>query len=219
MFEENKDYQKEEEKKTIDNSTSEEMESHHEDENADPKSGKRKRKKEFVTKEEYDQLQDRYLKALNTAAHHENLSKYYRNEYDKMMKYRSQSLLEALLPSLDGFQLAFKYDAPTKEAQNYRLGFEFVYKLLLSALTSEGMNEIIPSVGESFDPSTCQVMDTVETNESTKVGKIAEVLLSGYKFKDRIVRPANVKIYTLAVQKENTEDSNSQTTNAKDCKN
>ena len=36
-------------------------------------------------KEDYEKMQDQYLKALNTAAHHENLSKYYRNEYDNIL--------------------------------------------------------------------------------------------------------------------------------------
>lgn len=167
------------------------------EEEQEAKTSRRKRKKEFVSKEEYEKMQEQFTKALNTAAHHENLSKYYRSEYEKMIKYRSQPLLEVILPTLDGFQLAFKYDAPTKEAQNYRVGFEFVYKLLLSALTSEGMSEIIPKVGDVYDPQTCQVVDTEETNEEADVEKITDVLLSGYKFKDRIVRPANVKIYVL----------------------
>lgn len=187
----------------------------------DEKNGRRKRKKDVVAKEDYEKMQDQYLKALNTAAHHENLSKYYRNEYDKMMKYRSQSLLEAILPTLDGFQLAFKYSAPTPEAEKYRVGFEFVYKLLLGALTSEGMNEIVPKVGEVYNPLTCQVVDTEETNEAAQVGKITEVLLSGYKFKDRIVRPANVKVFVLKAEQplESKEDSPSDTNTQTEIKN
>lgn len=171
------------------------------------KTSKRKKRKEIVSKEEYEKLEELYKKALNTAAHHENLTKYYRSEYEKLLKYRSQSMLEAILPSLDGFQLAFKYEAPTKEAENYKVGFEFVYKLLLGALVQEGMSEITPKIGDEYNPAYCQVVDSVETNEEEKNGEIIEVLLSGYKFKDRVIRPANVKVYALKkVDKMNDEE-------------
>lgn len=148
-----------------------------------------------VTKEEYDKVLDLYTKAMNTAAHYENLQKYYKSEYEKIIKYRSQALVEELLPSLDGFHLAFKFDAPTKEAQNYRVGFEFVYKLLLDALSKEGISEIIPVVGNAFDSTKHQIIDHVETDSDDDVNKVSEVLSHGYMLKDRLIRPAGVKVW------------------------
>ena len=156
---------------------------------------KKKKKEETVSKEEYDHMSEMYAKALNTAAYHENLSKYYQKEYDKMMKYRSQSLIESLLPTLDGFEMAFRFEAQTPEAQNYRVGFEFVYKLLKDALNNEGVSEITPKVGEEFDSNIHQAVEAIETEDESLVNTIKEVLLNGYKLKDRVIRPSNVKIY------------------------
>lgn len=179
------------------------------DEAEDKKDKKKdkKNKKETVLKEEYDKLLDLYAKAINTAAHHENLKKHYQAEYDRMMKYRSQALIEQLLPSLDAFQLAFKYDAPNKEAQNYKIGFEFVYKMMVEALQNEGMSIILPKVGEEFDSTKHQVVEVVESEKEEEVNKICEVMLNGYMLKDRVIRPASVKIYRLK-EKEVTEESN-----------
>ena len=51
--------------------------------------------------------QQKYALALNTAAHHENLMKHYKNEYESFAKYRSQAMIEKLIPALDSFQMAF----------------------------------------------------------------------------------------------------------------
>ena len=167
----------------------------------------KKKKKEMVSQEEYDKVQDMYQKALNTAAYHENLSKYYQKEYDKMMKYRSQSIIESLLPSLDGFEMAFRFEAKTPEAQSYRVGFEFVYKLLKQALIDEGVSEITPKPGDKFDSNIHQAVDTVETEDESLENTIKEVLLNGYMLKDRIIRPSNVKIYVKKEIKEEKQEN------------
>lgn len=167
------------------------------------------KKPKMVTQEEYDKLMDQFTKAMNTAAHHQNLSKYYQAEYDKVVKYRSQYLMEALLATIDGFELAFKFAAPTKEAENYRKGFEFVYKMMLDALQNEGLSIITPKVDDEFDGNTMQIVEVVETTEESKVNHVSEVLLNGYKMKDRLLRPSNVKVYGLK-KEETKEESNAE---------
>jgi molecular chaperone GrpE len=184
------------------------------EENLNMRNYRKKRKgKDMVEKHLYDELQDQYVKALTTAAHHENLRKYYQAEYERSLKYRSQTALELMLPALDGFQMAFKFPAPTKEAENYRVGFEFVYKLLIDALGSEGMEQFTPKVGETYDPINEQAIESIETEDSEKNGTIAQVLLNGYRLKDRLIRPASVKIYVkkkedLQIESKETQQDN-----------
>lgn len=186
------------------------------EDHANSRSFRKKRKgKDMIEKHLYDELQDQYVKALTTAAHHENLRKYYQAEYERSLKYRSQTALELMLPALDGFQMAFKFPAPTKEAENYRIGFEFVYKLLIDALGSEGMEQFTPKVGDSYDPINEQAIESIETEDSAKNGTIAQVLLNGYRLKDRLIRPASVKIYAkkkeLQPEPEESQGSNNST--------
>ena len=174
------------------------------DEAKDSKKKEKKNKKESISKDEYNKvidayvkLEDQYAKALSTAAHYKNLQERYQKDYDTMMKYRSQALMENLLSSLDSFQIALKFDAPTPEAQNYKIGFEFIYKMMLEALGNEGMAVVTPNIGDEFDSTKHQVMEVVETEEEKDVNKICEVMLNGYMIKDRVIRPASVKIYRL----------------------
>ncbi len=174
------------------------------DEAKDSKKKEKKNKKESISKDEYNKvidaytkLEDQYAKALSTAAHYKNLQERYQKDYDTMMKYRSQALMENLLSSLDSFQIALKFDAPTPEAQNYKIGFEFIYKMMLEALGNEGMVVVTPNIGDEFDSTKHQVMEVVETEEEKDVNKICEVMLNGYMIKDRVIRPASVKIYKL----------------------
>jgi molecular chaperone GrpE len=183
------------------------------------KEPKKKEKKKGVSEKEYNKvieayakLEDQYTKALSTAAHYKNLQERYQKDYDTMMKYRSQAVIENLISSLDSFQLALKFDAPTKEAQNYKIGFEFIYKMMLEALGNEGMVVVTPNVGEEFDSTKHQVMEVVDTENEQDVNKICEVMLNGYMLKDRVVRPASVKIYKLK-EKEVVEETTNEFAN------
>ena len=165
---------------------------------------------QYVPKDDYDKMQEQFNKALNTAAYYENQGKYYKSEYEKSIKYRSQSIVEELLRVLDGFQLAFKMDAPNKEAINYRTGFEFVYKLLLEALENEGVVQIVPKVGEKYDSKIHHAVEIIDTQDDSKNNTVTEILLNGYMLKDRLIRPATVKVFAKKEEKEeieNIEDS------------
>ena len=183
------------------------------------KEPKKKDKKKGISEKEYNKvleayskLEDQYTKALSTAAHYKNLQERYQKDYDTMMKYRSQAVMENLISSLDSFQLALKFDAPTKEAQNYKIGFEFIYKMMIEALGNEGMLVVTPNVGEEFDSTKHQVMEVVETENEQDVNKICEVMLNGYMLKDRVIRPASVKIYRLK-EKEVVEETTNEFAN------
>ncbi|MDD3383197.1 MAG: nucleotide exchange factor GrpE [Bacilli bacterium] len=169
---------------------------------------------QYVPKDDYDKMQEQFNKALNTAAYYENQGKYYKSEYEKSIKYRSQSIVEELLRVLDGFQLAFKMDAPNQEAINYRTGFEFVYKLLLDSLENEGVIQIVPKVGEEYDSKIHHAVEIIDTQDDSKNNTVTEVLLNGYMLKDRLIRPATVKVFLKKEEEkaeiaENTESHTS----------
>ena len=155
---------------------------------------------ETLTKDLAD-WQQKYALALNTAAHHENLMKHYKSEYESFAKYRSQAMIEKLIPSLDSFQMAFSLPATTKETENYRMGFEFILRQIKDALENEGVVEIAPVVGNKFDHNVHSAVETVETEDEKLIGTIQMVRLNGYKLKDRLIRPATVVVYVKKVEK------------------
>ena len=85
-------------------------------------------------------------------------------------KYRSQAMIEKIIPALDSFQMAFSLPATTKETENYRIGFEFILRQLKDALENEGVMEIAPVVGNKFDHNVHSAVESVETEDEKLVG-------------------------------------------------
>ena len=162
---------------------------------------------ETLNKEVAD-WQQKYALALNTAAHHENLMKHYKNEYESFAKYRSQAMIEKIIPALDSFQMAFSLPATTKETENYRIGFEFILRQMKDALESEGVIEIAPVVGNKFDHNVHSAVESIETEDDKLVGTIQMVRLNGYKLKDRLIRPATVVVYIKKIEKKEENINN-----------
>ena len=167
---------------------------------------KRKKGKEEENDEKTEQLtkeiahlESMYGKALATAAHHENQAKYYKNEFNRLYKYRSQDLVERLLPVLDSFHFAFKSPVSSPEVEAYKTGFEYIYIMLKKALEEEGATEIVPNIGDKFDPTIHNAVETEVVEEEDKIGLITNILLNGYMLNDRVIRPANV---VVAIKKE-----------------
>ena len=97
--------------------------------------------------------------------------------------------VKALLPSLDSFERALGTEADSSEFRN---GVELIYKQLYDALLKMGLRPI-PAKGEPFDPRFHQAVEMVNTTDA-KDHQVLEELQRGYKFKDRLLRPAMVKV-------------------------
>ena len=112
-------------------------------------------------------------------------------EVSNTLKYANQSLILELLPIVDNFERALKQNT-SEEFSKYLEGFKMMYANLVQVLKNFGVEEI-NRVGEVFDPNLEQalVTDKVEEKEDEVV---LEVLQKGYKLKDRVIRPASVKI-------------------------
>ena len=119
-----------------------------------------------------------------------NLRNNLEKDYRDALKYRSEGFIEELLPVLDSFHLALANEPTDPALKNYLIGFQYIYKNLVSVLEAEGVSEIAPEVGQKFDSSVMQAVDTVEGED----GKITLVYNKGYKLHDRIIRPANVQV-------------------------
>ena len=115
-------------------------------------------------------------------------------EVTGLLKYANKELIIELLPIIDNFERAIgneKEDA-TDEMKKYYEGIHMIYNGLKTALNKFGVEEI-NRVGEIFDPNLEQAIltDNVADKEDEV---ILEVLQKGYKLKDRVIRPASVKV-------------------------
>ena len=122
----------------------------------------------------------------------------YRRRKDEEMasslKYANQDLITELLPIVDTFEKTVNSDDTglSEELKKYLTGFRMVYQNLKAIFAKYGVEEI-NRVGEVFDPKLEQALLT-DSKEELEDEVILEVLQKGYKLKDRIIRPASVKI-------------------------
>ena len=115
-------------------------------------------------------------------------------ETQNLLKYANQDLILEIIQVVDNFERAIKLDDNnlTDDISKFLAGFKMMYASLTETLKRFGVEEI-NRVGQIFDPSQEQALltDCVEEAEDEVV---LEVLLKGYKLKDRVIRPASVKI-------------------------
>jgi molecular chaperone GrpE len=111
------------------------------------------------------------------------------------IRFASKRLIRDILPVLDSYDLARgNKDAWEKVDQNWRIGVEYIFGQLVSVLSDEGALQY-GKEGELFDPSLHESIELVHTDDESKDGKVAQVLQSGYKMGDAILRVARVKVY------------------------
>ncbi|ADU29850.1 nucleotide exchange factor GrpE [Evansella cellulosilytica] len=137
-------------------------------------------------------LEETTNRLLRLQADYENFRRRTRQEREADAKYRSQRLVEELLPALDNFERALTVTPESEEAKSLIQGMEMIYRQLQDALKKEEVHPV-ETVGYPFDPHFHQAVMQVETDEYEK-NIVVEELQKGYKLKDRVIRPAMVKV-------------------------
>ncbi len=137
-------------------------------------------------KAERDSLLDRLAR---TQAEFENARRRAAKEQQDFRDYAAADAIKALLPVIDSFERALQVKS---EPGDFRNGVELIYKQLQDVLTKLGVRAI-PAKGEPFDPRFHEAIEMVETNDAPD-HQVLEELQRGYKVKDRLLRPAMVKV-------------------------
>lgn len=113
-------------------------------------------------------------------------------ETSNILKYANQDIIKDMLVVVDNLERTLNSESTSEEVKNYQKGVQLIYDNLVSILKNFGVT-VINRVGEVFDPQQEQALLT-ECVEDKDDDIVLEVLLKGYKLKDRVIRPASVKI-------------------------
>ena len=105
-------------------------------------------------------------------------------------------LFAKLIPILDNLNRAAQSASQTKDLNSLQEGIDLVINQFIRELKDNGV-EPITSVGQKFDPKAHEVFLTVETEDATQDEMIIEELEPGYKFKEKLIKAAKVKIAKL----------------------
>ncbi len=158
-------------------------------------SGKEQPKLPDNLPEAYSKLQmekqELYDRLLRKQAELDNFRKRAEREKEEFVQHANGNLLHSLLPTLDGFDRALKHRDPKVPEQFYQ-GVELIYRQLLETLYRAGLS-FVETEGLIFDPEVHQAVETVESSD-LRHHEVVEELQRGYKLKQRLLRPALVKV-------------------------
>jgi molecular chaperone GrpE len=137
-------------------------------------------------KAERDQLLDRLARLQ---AEFDNARKRAERERLEFRDYAAAGAIEQFLPVLDNFDLALK---STGSAEQLRSGVALIVKQMEETLRQLQVVPI-PAVGELFDPRVHEALGAVERDDLPDQ-HVAEEVRRGYKLRDRLLRPALVRV-------------------------
>ncbi len=131
---------------------------------------------------------------LRNQAELQNYKRRKEEESEKVLKYKNEDLIKELLTVVDNFERAIKMDDDdlSDEVSKFLAGFKLIYTTTVGILNKFEVKEIAAE-GLEFDPEFHHAVLT-DHDETKPAGVILEVLQKGYTYKDRVVRPAMVKV-------------------------
>jgi molecular chaperone GrpE len=120
----------------------------------------------------------------------ENQRKRLARDVDNARKFANERLLGELLPLFDSMEAGL---AAAAQADPLREGMELTLRQLHRIAESNGLHEVAPAPGDSFDPERHQAMSMVAV-DGISPGAVAQVFQKGYVLNDRLLRPALVVV-------------------------
>ena len=122
-------------------------------------------------------------------------------EVANMLKYANQDLILDLLDVVENFDRAANAKAESDEAKKIQNGISMINNNLKEVLKNYGVVEI-EALGYPFDPNYMEAM-MVDNLSDKPDNMVLEVLRKGYKYKERVIKPAIVKVNKIEKEKEN----------------
>ncbi len=136
---------------------------------------------------EIDEYKNRWLR---TQADFENYRKRTQRDIQEMHLYAGEELVKDILPVIDNLERALE-SVELKDNVLYR-GVELIYQQFIKILKKHEVKEI-EALGKPFDPSYHDAVMMIESEEY-KADTVAEVMLKGYMYNSKVIRPSMVKV-------------------------
>ena len=131
--------------------------------------------------EQNKQIEEWKAKYMRVLADYQNLDKRAQDQVGEARKFAAEMILLRILPVLDTF---------TKVKNHIKdMGFDLAYTELLAVIEEQGVTPM-KVLGEQFDPHTMECIEVV----AGKDNEVVEELLSGYMFRGKVLRVAQVKV-------------------------
>jgi molecular chaperone GrpE len=140
------------------------------------------------------ELEDQKQMSLRILADTENLKKRLVREKDEFCKFATSGVVENILPVLDNLELALQHGRKEEACKNLVQGVEMTLDMFKEILQKNGLTIIGQDhVGTPFDPAFHEAMSQAP-DPTMEAGCVSQVLQTGYKLHDRLIRPAKVVV-------------------------
>jgi molecular chaperone GrpE len=143
-------------------------------------------------KAERDQLVDRLARLQ---AEFDNARKRAEREQIEFRDYATGGVVEKFLPVIDNFELALR---STGSAHQLRSGVELIVKQMEEILRQMQVTPVV-TVGEHFDPRVHEALGSVDRDDVPDQ-QVVEEIRRGYRVRERLLRPALVRVAHNAKQ-------------------
>ncbi len=138
------------------------------------------------------EIEDMNNKYLRLAADFDNYRKRQAQEREDLLKYGAVETLKKLIPVLDTIERAKVQIDKLEDVSKVKESYEVILKQFTDILDKCGLEKMNVE-GEMFDPNLHEAVAQVPTNEMPE-GTIVNQMQTGYKTKDKILRPAMVSV-------------------------
>ncbi len=125
----------------------------------------------------------------------ENYKRRSRTEMESMACYGKEQVMVDLLPVMDNFARALSHCSDNPEVATFRKGMEMIYRQLDEALRRHGLSPI-EALGQPFDPQCHEAIMQVEADCPRDDNRVLDDLQTGYRLKEKVIRPSMVKVGT-----------------------
>lgn len=129
---------------------------------------------------------------LRTAADYDNYRKRTRRDISEAERRVQENLLSVLVPPFDNLERAAVHAESAQDVRALAEGLKMVLRQFEDALATVGIQRIA-SLGKPFDPAEHEAVQHVATDE-VPPGAVAQELRAGYRWQDRLIRPALVVV-------------------------
>ena len=156
-----------------------------------------------ISVEDFNELQSKAAKAdenwekyVRAIADLDNYKKRATRERLDAIKYANEGLIEKLLPIVDNFEAALAVansgQANATTVDSLKMGVNMIYTQLKSFLSENGAEEI-DALNKPFDPNLHEAVSQQATEDAPE-GQVVQQMRKGYKYRDRLIRPAMVVV-------------------------
>jgi molecular chaperone GrpE len=148
-------------------------------------------KKDIELESKLKEANDKFLRLQAEFINFQNRTA---KEVGEMLKYEGVNFIKDILPTVDNLERAIKLDNNdlSDEVSKFLAGIKIIYGNLNQVLNTYEIKEI-ECLGKEFDPNIMEAVIT-ERDEAKPANVVLEVFTKGYMYKDKVIRPAMVKV-------------------------